>query len=221
MNGVNSIVVNKLSQVRVACFVDGFNFYHAVHDLRQNHLKWVDLRKLMECFIDRKVHTISDIYYFSAFAEWLTEPVKRHKAYVNALRARGVTPVLGRFKDKYVGCGDCGHRWVQHEEKQSDVNLALWMVREAFRGKYDEAFLVSQDSDLAPAVDLVREMPKHRSVKLIGPPGRAHSKELYAATNKQSKVLPFHLERCLLPAEVYDASGALVARRPAEYDPPG
>lgn len=200
--------------------MDGFNLYHAVNDLKRNELKWVDLRKLMECFIDPKVHKISDVYYFSAFAEWLTEPAKRHKIYVNALKSRGITPVLGRFKDKDLGCSKCGHRWVGHEEKQSDVNLAIWMVREAYRSNYDEAFLVSQDSDLAPVIGLIHEFPRHRGVKLIGPPGRPHSKELIAATDKQVKIKPIHLERSLFPEEVLDASGKLVARRPAAYDPP-
>lgn len=174
----------------------------------------------MECFIDPKVHVITAIYYFSAYAEWLTEPAKRHKAYVSALTARGVTPVLGRFKDKSLGCSSCGHRWTGHEEKQTDVNLALWMVREAYRSNYDEAFLVSQDSDLAPAIDLIHEFPRHRNVKLIGPPGRPHSKELISATDKQTKIKAIHLERSLLPAEVYDAAGKLVARRPTQYEPP-
>lgn len=200
--------------------MDGFNLYHAVADLNRNELKWVDLRKLMECFIDPKVHIISDVFYFSAFAEWLIEPAKRHKAYVNALVSRGVTPILGRFKDKSLGCSKCGHRWTGHEEKQTDVNLAISMVREAYRSRFDEAFLVSQDSDLAPVIDLIHEFPRHRSVKLIGPPGRPHSKELVAATDKQVKIKPIHLERSLLPADVYTANGKLVTRRPNAYDPP-
>jgi hypothetical protein len=29
--------------MRVACYIDGFNFYHALDDLAKPHLKWVDL----------------------------------------------------------------------------------------------------------------------------------------------------------------------------------
>ena len=77
-------------------------------------------------------------------------------------------PVMGRFKDKPVTCRSCGNHWNSPEEKQTDVNLALWLVREAFRSKYDEAFLVTQDSDLVPAVSLVKEMPRSRRIKLVG-----------------------------------------------------
>ena len=33
---------------RVACYVDGFNLYHAIDDLRKPHLKWVNLWALAE-----------------------------------------------------------------------------------------------------------------------------------------------------------------------------
>lgn len=104
--------------IRVACFIDGFNLYHAIHDLRRNELKWLNLRKLMEHFIDSKIHEIVAIYYFSAFAEWLPEEVKRHKAYVEALKYFGVTPVMGRFKEKELSCNRCDHAWTGHEEIQ-------------------------------------------------------------------------------------------------------
>lgn len=60
--------------IRVACFIDGFNIYHAINDLRRNELKWVDLRKLMACFTDPKVHALGPVYYFSAYATWLSGP---------------------------------------------------------------------------------------------------------------------------------------------------
>jgi uncharacterized LabA/DUF88 family protein len=209
-----------VKMIRVACFIDGFNLYHAVHDLRRNELKWLNLRKLMEHFIDPKIHEIVAIYYFSAFAEWLPAEVRRHKAYVEALKYFGVTPVMGRFKEKELSCNRCDHAWTGHEEKQSDVNIAIWMVREAFRNMYDETFLVTQDSDLAPVLEFINEMPKKRRVKIIGSPARRHSKELYQLSAKQVKIQTIHLERSLLPEEIKDAKGNVIVKRPKEYDPP-
>lgn len=31
---------------RIVCFVDGFNMYHALKQLQQPHLKWLDLQLL-------------------------------------------------------------------------------------------------------------------------------------------------------------------------------
>ncbi|MEJ2061514.1 MAG: NYN domain-containing protein, partial [Gammaproteobacteria bacterium] len=41
-------------------------------------------------------------------------------------------------------------------EKQTDVNIALHMYRDCVQGSYDHVVLVSNDSDLAPAIQLVR-----------------------------------------------------------------
>ena len=207
------------SKIRVACFIDGFNLYHAITKLGRNELKWVNLRQLMEQFIDPNSHEIVAVYYFSAFAYWLPGATKRHQAYIDALRFYGVTPVMGRFKEKELSCKRCGRAWIAHEEKQSDVNIAVWMVREAYRDNYDEAFLVSQDSDLVPALEFIRELPKQRKIKIIGPPNRPHSKELSKLSTKLTKIKTVHLERCLLPAEIKDENGNLIVRRLPEYDP--
>jgi hypothetical protein len=65
------------------------------------------------------------VYYFSAYAVWQPRKVGRHIAYVKALRAVGVTVVLGQFKQKDRRCPACNHTWVGHEEKETDVNIAI------------------------------------------------------------------------------------------------
>jgi len=54
---------------RVACFVDGFNLYHAIVRLGAPHLKWLDLSALMRRFIHPGSQEIDGIHYFSASAE--------------------------------------------------------------------------------------------------------------------------------------------------------
>lgn len=36
--------------MRVAAFIDGFNFYHAIDDAGHHHFKWVNLRALCQQF---------------------------------------------------------------------------------------------------------------------------------------------------------------------------
>jgi len=50
------------SKIRVACFVDGFNLYHAIDEMDREELKWVNLWKLMESFIDPTIHQIVGVY---------------------------------------------------------------------------------------------------------------------------------------------------------------
>jgi len=207
--------------IRVTAFIDGFNLYHAVDDLGKPHFKWLDLDKLIRHFVDPTIHSLDAIYYFSAYATWLPAAHKRHKAYVKALESSGVRPVMGNFKEKERACNSCAAGWVAHEEKESDVNLATFMVRGAYRHEYDEAILVSGDSDIGPSVRMVKEDFPNKKIKLITPPGRRHSKELCAIANKKSRIKEIHLERSLFPQHIFDASGGkVIVTRPKDYDPP-
>lgn len=111
------------SMIRVACYVDGFNVYHAIDDMSRatrgelNHLKWLDLRKLMTIFTDPAVHNIVSVKYFSAYATWKPQQCARHKVYVAALENTGVDIILGQFKEKQVFCKNCLTFFTGHEEK--------------------------------------------------------------------------------------------------------
>src|SRR5271154_442856 len=74
---------------RVACYVDGFNLYHAVSDLRRQHLKWLDIQGLAQS-ICRPGEILVKTAYFSAYATWLPAPYARHREYDAALKVTGV-----------------------------------------------------------------------------------------------------------------------------------
>jgi len=208
---------------RVVAFVDGFNLYHAVEESRQSHLKWLDLRNACLIFAPQPQYSLEAVYYFSAYATWRPGPYARHRQYVKALAATGVTPIMGTFKEKQRECRKCGDRWVAHEEKETDVNIALHLFQGAVDNTYDRAFLLSGDSDLVPAVHAVKRRFPEKEIRIIAPANRPNSKELVAAAGGPSKAkkLPVsQLSRCLLPRFVTDTAGAVVARRPIEYDPP-
>lgn len=209
-----------LAKKRVACFIDGFNVYHSIDDLNKPWLKWVDLKKLCSNFIDPNQHEIVVVYYFSAFATWKPAAYSRHQQYVNALKTTGVVPVMGHFKEKEKHCLKCNARWTGHEEKESDVNIAIHMLNEAWKDSYDIAFLISGDSDLASAVTMLTQDFPEKQVKIIAPVNRYHCKELAAFSKKPAKILELHLQRSLLPETVIDSNGHVVAKRPPEYAPP-
>jgi len=56
-------------------------------------------------------------------------------------------------------------RILKTEEKGSDVNLAVHLLNDAWRDVYDCAVVVSNDSDLAESMRLVR---LHHPAKVIG-----------------------------------------------------
>ena len=206
--------------LKVSVFIDGFNLYHAIDDLGKHHLKWLDLRKLSEQFAPKSDFIITSIYYFSAYAYWRKDAQVRHREYVKALKATGVTPIMGKFKEKDRSCRKCGHSWKDHEEKETDVNIATYILREAYKDSYDILFLISADSDLAPAIRLVKKDFPEKKTRVIFPPSRGYSWDLVDAVGGKKnarRIKPIHIERSLLGMEVQDESGRVVAKRPDKY----
>lgn len=211
-----------LDKERVAAFIDGFNLYHAIHELGLQYLKWIDLWSLMETFVSEPDQELVNVFYFSAYATWLADPFKRHREYISALKARGVVPVMGYFKEKERRCKRCRKTVVYHEEKESDVNAAIWMIDQAYADKYDKALLVTNDSGLVSPIRLLKQRFPEIPVKVIVPPGRRHSKELANIVGKKrlQSIKIIHLERSLLPERILDVTGKIVSIRPESYRPP-
>lgn len=184
------------------------------------HLKWLDLQSLFRQLSRRKSQVITQILFFSAYATWKPESFCRHRFYIKALSTNGVTPILGKFKKKPTQCFRCKTKWIDHEEKESDVNLALAMLDLAYKDRYDHAFLLTRDSDLAPAVRKVKENFPKKKITVFSPFNYKHSSELLQTCDDHKTITLQHLSSSLFPEEIYDAGGNLITKRPAEYSPP-
>jgi uncharacterized LabA/DUF88 family protein len=201
---------------RVIAYIDGFNLYHAIADLKKPHLKWLDL-KALAASICGNGETLVETKYFSAYANWLPAPVARHRAYVAALKHVGVKCYIGHFKEKHRWCASCGAAWTAHEEKETDVAIAVELVADAFLNRFDRAIVISADSDLGPAIKTVKAHFPEKAVNVIAPPGRkAHARDLAPLF----EITQGRLAKCLLPESAHDATGAVIFKRPTEYDPP-
>lgn len=205
---------------RIASFVDGFNLYHALKDLGRPELKWLDLWKLSGRFAAQEFQELTRVYYFSAFATWLPDSYRRHRQYVKALETCGVTPIMGRFKEKDQSCFSCGARWKTHEEKETDVNLALFLLNEARKDTYDHAFIISNDSDLVPAVKMVRQEFPHKRIRILTPPGKRTSMDLVRAAGGKKFVRTIkesQISKLIMPVRLSGRDGEIV--RPDDYSP--
>lgn len=205
---------------RAICYVDGFNFYHAVADLGLPHLKWVNLHALAGTLL-KQYQTLVATKYFSAYATWRRDAFQRHKEYTRALEACGVDVTMAHFKNKQAGCRTCGARWVEHEEKETDVHLALQLLVDAEDNVADDLVLITADSDLVPPIRLIQSRHKDKRVIVAAPPGRfGHGRSLQQQANSYFVITKGRIKRSLLDREVKDANGNVVAVRPSDYDPP-
>ncbi len=176
---------------RTVVYVDGFNFYYG--QVRGTRWKWLDPAALFRRVLGPQ-NELTKVKYFTARVQPSPSDPNvnvRQDAYLRALRAHCPLVELhfGHFLRHRVSMEHVNpppptvEVW-KNEEKGSDVNLALHVLDDAWRDAYDCAVIVSNDSDLAEALRLVKA--HHR--KLIGlvTPG--------APTRKTSRQLREHAD---------------------------
>lgn len=221
------------NQNRVIVFVDGFNLYHSIHELnfdlktkrptrpKKHYLKWLDISALSKALIHPAQDSLAGAYYFSAYAGWVPQDVQdRHRDYVAVLKSTGVIPIMGTFKKKPRKCPSCQHEWDTHEEKESDVNIALHLLKLAYEDAFDKAIIFTADTDLAPAIRTVRDKFPHKEVRVAIPERRLNrSKALEDAANGRIRLTESHFARNLFPGQVTLSTGAII-NRPLKYTPP-
>lgn len=219
-------MTNENQKKRVACFVDGFNLYHAIDELRDsknrplNYLKWINIRNLATRLIPSSTEEITEVFYFSARATWLPDAVARHDLYLAALESVGVTLCLGNFKRKTRSCKNCGAKWDAHEEKESDVNLALFLLNESWKNNFDKAIIMTADTDLVPVIKMVRsQFPEKIIVSAIPEKRFGNALDLRNNCHISQRIKLHHLESSLLPERLTSTSGDEILR-PQKYLPP-
>jgi uncharacterized LabA/DUF88 family protein len=161
---------------RVSFFIDGFNVYHSLNDPRYldgtpkyRKYLWLDYSKFLTRHL-RKQDTTSDIFYFSAYAHHRSKrAVRTHQLLVNAWQSTGVTAVMGNFKQKDRLCTNCRTYYPSHEEKETDVNIAIYLLNEAYKDSYDTAILVTNDTDLVPAITMLKDIQPHKRIGVLFP----------------------------------------------------
>jgi len=217
---------------KVICFIDGFNIYHAIDELNQDpktrkkvasqqHLKWLNLHSLASAFVPPSSQELTEVFYFSAYATWMADPYARHRAYVAALKSTGIHDVMGHFKNKDKSCNRCQASWVAHEEKESDVNLAIHLVEAAYQNRFDRALIMTADTDIVPAIKAVRKAFPDKIVDAVIPERRYRfASEMKQVCSNVIQIREHHFQNNLFPEEVRDAEGNLIATRPAKYAPP-
>lgn len=159
--------------VRTFVYVDGFNLYYRA--LKGTKHKWLDLLKLAELALPASAQ-VERINYYTARVSGKrdSDMPRRQQIYFSALKTLpGVKIHLGKFlvhevmmpfadplefrppastpPDPLPRFG----KVIKTEEKGSDVTLGAHLVRDAFVGAFEQAAIVSNDSDLAEPLRIV------------------------------------------------------------------
>ncbi|MGE4045289.1 MAG: NYN domain-containing protein [Acetobacteraceae bacterium] len=160
---------------RTIGYIDGSNLYYRA--LRGTAHKWCDIAALSAAALPSSCQLVR-VNYYRARISGRTDPTApaRQHAY---LRALGSSPLVrihyGNFlaMRKWAGlvqppqflpsivlpAGAAPHVayvW-KTEEKGSDVNLGVHLVRDAFQGAFDQAAILTNDTDLVEPLRIVTQ----------------------------------------------------------------
>lgn len=189
--------------MRVNAYIDGYNLYHAEVNLKDNRLKWVNLRALCQHFCDDG-DILDKVYYFTAYANKHIDyngGKARHKIYINDFLVDfEIEAIFGMF-NTFEG---------KTREKQTDINIALQIYEDAIYDRFDKAILVSADTDFIPAIRKVKNLGKE--VLLLLPPNYTYSPKFDEVVEKYQFIKKDDLEAHLL--QIQSKNGA---KMPKEY----
>ena len=201
---------------RIAFFIDSFNMYHALRGKKYHQYKWLDYSRLCQCYVKKK-DTITGIQFFTAYIPYSTEKLIRQRKLVRALESKGVQIVKGVYKKKNRYCRLCHQVYETWEEKQTDVNIAIELFRNAVLDKYDTAMVMTGDSDLIPAIHAVKEAFPEKTIGVIIPIARG-SKYLKQEADFYMKMTEKHLSTSQFPDKVTLDDGRVI-QKPDKWRP--
>lgn len=213
---------------RIVVFVDGFNLYHSLCKIARRDgtdtVKWVDLSKLCQLYVGHQTEKIEEILYFTALCTWDQRKKERHRWYTYLLEKTGVEVIWGKYNEvtrkfthsneiKEVLPPDCKTPdkliYKTFEEKKTDVNIALKIFEYAMLDKFDKAIVVSGDSDLIPALEMVKKhYPSKKFTVLL--PWKTKGAAICKVAGDSHKIRPQNIESSLFPEEVENQEGEMV-----------
>ena len=204
-------------------YIDGLNLYYRA--VRGTEYRWLNLRRLAEALFPQD--TIGRVHYFTTVV--LERPdrsgqQRRQRAYLRALETlQSLDISYGAFRSgiktrplarpapglpRYVEVWDS-------EEKGTDVNLAVRLLVDGFQGSYEQAVVISNDSDFAGAMRYVRDDLRLRVVQVNPDLDKQRRSTLVDAATYVKRLRRRHLAESLFPDTLTDANG--VIRKPAEW----
>ncbi|KJU82283.1 NYN domain protein [Candidatus Magnetobacterium bavaricum] len=165
--------------MRVYVYIDGFNLYYRA--LKNTAYKWLDVKELCKRLLKPEDNILS-IKYFTALVNGINDPGRpiRQGTYLRALQSYipEIEIFYGSFltekkrlflpkpiikpSERQTQLNVTNLEYIrtieikETKEKGSDVNLAVHLLNDAWHNRYDCAVVISNDSDIKEALNLVK-----------------------------------------------------------------
>lgn len=194
---------------RVIAYVDGFNLYFGLKSKSWRRYYWLNIQMLAQNLLKANQRLLLT-KYFTARVAGPPAKEKRQSTYIEALETLSEFQIFyGKYQLNPRQCSHCGFQDEVPNEKMTDVNIAVEILKDAYQDEFDVALLISADSDLVPPVKTVRELFPNKRVVVASPPGR-YSIGLVKSANKSFVISRRNTAKSLLPEEIEKADGYIL-----------
>ena len=196
-------------------YIDGFNLYYGA--VKDTPYRWLDLDALCRRLLPKD--NVVKIRYFTALVSARPNDARQPQRQQAYLRALSTFPSIEIHYGHYLthavrmplanppSRGPRIAEVMKTEEKGSDVNLATYLLLDAFRRDCSTAVVVSNDSDLREPIR-VAESELGIRVGVVNPhPPKRRSRALQSSFFKQLR--PATLASCQLSPVLSDDRGAI------------
>ena len=161
-------ISNSKVPQKTIVYIDGFNVYYSL--LKRTPYKWLNLRDLMENIFPGDRNDIIEIKYFTALVRpRLANPDQliHQQVYIRALETlENFKVIYGSFLSNPVKLPSVLSQFplklgptirvLKTEEKGSDVNLAVHLMKDACENRFEVAIVVTNDSDFALPIEIIK-----------------------------------------------------------------
>jgi uncharacterized LabA/DUF88 family protein len=207
--------------MRTNVYVDAFNLYYGC--LKGTPYRWLDLEALCRRLLPND--EINRIRYFTALVSARPDDPQEPQRQLTYLRALRTIPNLSIHTGHYLSHpvrmrlanpppgGPATVEVIKTEEKGSDVNLATYLLLDAFKEDCQAAVVISNDSDLKEPIT-VAQRELGLIVGIINPhPPQRRSRALQPTFFKQ--IRESALRTCQFPRVLTDTDGKI--HKPARW----
>ena len=207
--------------MKTIIYLDGFNLYYG--SVKDTPYKWLNIQRMCELLLPK--NQIVGMKYFTAkVISRKSDPQKhlRQQVYLRALETLpNIEIIYGHYSEhsKWMRLANPNSGQAKYveviktEEKGSDVNLAINLLNDGYQGKYQLATIVSNDSDLLSAVQIVQN-DLGLMVGILNPQ-KHPSKELKNEALFMKKIRPGVIRASQFPKTMRDAKGSFY--KPKEW----
>ena len=184
---------------RVTVYIDGLNFDYGLKRMAAKNKDWtqffwIDFVKLFEHFADSITpHLIlKKVVYFTS-KPLNIQKIIRQSLLIKAnrlLNGNRFEVIYGQYHEKELLCPNCNFKYTIPEEKRTDVNISVQMVRDCTMNNTDFLFLVSADSDLIPPLKTIKKDYLDKTAMVFFPPSNfSYDINNFMKSNKGSVIM--------------------------------